>query len=78
VFFDFSSSKVAHTSIGQYNVLSLEQLKSKVTQFPKGTTFTFSSDRANTPDEQSVFDELNASLEKHGMKLKRLEAEKEP
>jgi hypothetical protein len=77
VFFDFSSSKVAHTSIGQYNVLSLEQLKSKVTQFPKGTTFTFSSDRANTP-EQSVFDELNASLEKHGMKLKRLEAEKEP
>ena len=73
VFFDMRTSKVAHTSIGQYNVLSLDQLKTKVTQYPKGTTFIFGSDRANTADEQNVFDELKIYVEKYEMKLKRFE-----
>jgi hypothetical protein len=73
VFFDMRTSKVAHTSIGQYNVLSLDQLKTKVTQYPKGTAFTFGSDRANTAVEQNVFDELKVYLEKYEMKLKRFE-----
>jgi len=78
VFFDMRTSKVEHTSIGQYNLLSLAQLKTKVTQYPKGTTFTFGSDRANTADEQNVFDELKVYLEKNEMKLKRFDAEEKP
>jgi hypothetical protein len=78
VFFDMRTSKVAHTSIGQYNVLSLDQLKTKLTQYPKGTTFTFGSDRANTADEQNVFDELKVYLEKYEMTLKRFDEEKKP
>ncbi|HEV8134608.1 MAG TPA: hypothetical protein VGP85_08025 [Pyrinomonadaceae bacterium] len=78
VFFDMRTSKVAHTSIGQYNVLSLDQLKTKVTQYPKGTTFMFGSDRANTAIEQNVFDELKVYLEKYEMKLKRFDAEEKP
>lgn len=75
VFFDMRTSKIAHTSIGQYNVLSLDQLKTKVTQYPKGTTFTFGSDRANTADEQNIFDELKVYLEKYEMKLRRFETD---
>jgi hypothetical protein len=78
IFFDMRTSKVAHTSIGQYNVLSLDQLKTKVTQYPKGTAFTFGSDRADTADEQNVFDELKVYLEKHEMKLKRFDTEEKP
>jgi len=78
VFFDMRTSKIAHTSIGQYNLLSLDQLRTKVTQYPKGTTFTFGSDRANTAIEQNVFDELKVYLEKNEMKLKRFDAEEKP
>jgi hypothetical protein len=67
------TSKVAYTMIGQYNMLSLDQLKTKVTQYPKGTTFMFGSDRANTAVEQNLFDELKVYLEKYEMKLKRFE-----
>jgi len=73
VFFDYRTRKVTHVSIGQYNSFSLDQLKTKVTQYPKGTTFMFGSDRANSADEQKVFDELVSYLEKYEMKLKRFE-----
>jgi len=72
VFFE-RSPKVAHAMIGQYNLLSWDQLKAKVTQYPKGTTFIFGSDRRDTPDDQSAFDELKSYLEKYEMKLKRFE-----
>jgi hypothetical protein len=78
VFFDFRSSKIAHTSIGQYNSFSWDQLKTKVTQYPKGTTFMFGSDRPNSAVDQSVFEELSVYLEKHDMKLKRFDEEKKP
>jgi hypothetical protein len=76
VFFDMRSSAVAHASISQYNVLSWDQLKTKVTQFPRGTTFTFGSDRPDTADEQSVVDELRTYLERYEMKLRKFDADK--
>jgi hypothetical protein len=78
IFFEMRNSKVAHTSIGQYNSLSWDQLKTKVIQYPKGTTFMFGSDRPNSSNEQSVFDELRGYLEKYEMKLKRFETDKGP
>ena len=78
VFFEMQTSKVAHTSIGQYNSLSWEQLKTKVTQYPKGTTFMFGSDHPDSAQDRRVFDELRVYLEQCEMKLKRFDAEKAP
>ena len=75
-FFEWQSSKVATASIGQYNVLPWDQLKIKVLQYPKGTTFSWSSDRPDSGDDQGAFNELRNYLEKHEMKLRRFEADK--
>jgi hypothetical protein len=75
VFFENRTTRIAHASIGQYNSLSWDQLKTKVTQYPKGTTFLFGSDRRGTVIEQKVFDELKSYLEQHEMKLRMFETE---
>jgi hypothetical protein len=49
-----------------------------VSQYPKGTTFLFGSDRPDTADEQRVFDELSVYLEKYERKLSRFDADKKP
>ena len=58
-------------SVGQYSAKSLDALKEKLLQFPKGTTFLWSafSPRADDSKSQEVFQQIKTFLEDHGMKL---------
>jgi hypothetical protein len=71
VFFDPTDGSVVHASLAQYNVISWAALKEKVTQFPKGTTFKWSSDSPGSEADGRAFAELKEYLEKAGMKLTR-------
>ena len=62
---------MSSASLAQYSVISWEGLKERVTQFPKGTTFTWSSDSPGTEAEERAFNELKEHLERAGMKLTR-------
>ena len=59
--------------VAQYEFHSLADFKEKLTQFPKGTSFTARSD-FDDPSDEKVFAELSQFLEQHGMKLVRSEA----
>ncbi len=60
-------------SIAHYQLNSLESLKQKLLQFPKGTLFTLRTATTGGDDakEQEVFQQLKSYLEEHGMKLER-------
>ena len=66
----FDDDKYSIT-IGQYQLKSLDSLKQKVLQFPKGTRFTWAKGDAQE------FQQIKTHLEEHGMKLER-EPEKTP
>ena len=70
-YFNVADGSVSHATLAQYNVISWERLKEKVTQFPKGTTFTWSSDSPGTEAEERAFNELKDYLERAGLKLTR-------
>jgi hypothetical protein len=55
--------------IAQYATLTVDQLKAKLIQFPRGTAFTWSSDQSANNDK--VFAEFKSFVEKYGMKLTR-------
>lgn len=61
--------------VAQYEVHSLADFKEKLTQFPKGTTFTGRSD-CEDPSDEGVFIDLSQFLEQHGMRLARSERER--
>lgn len=71
VYFNLLDGSVSSAALAQYNVMPWERLKEKVTQFPKGTTFTWTSDSPGTEAEARAFSELKEHLEKAGMKLTR-------
>jgi hypothetical protein len=71
VFFNAVDGSVSNASLAQYNVISWARLKEKLTQFPKGTTFTWSSDSPGTEAESRAFDELKEYLKNFDMKLIR-------
>jgi hypothetical protein len=71
VFFNATDGSVSSASLAQYNAISWEKLKEKLTQFPKGTTFTWSSDSPGTEAESRAFDELKEYLKKFDMNLTR-------
>jgi len=58
-------------SVAQYSPKSLDALKEKVLQFPKGTSFSWSAARPRGDDSkaQEVFQQIKTFLEEHGMKL---------
>ncbi len=71
VFFNAVDGSVSSASRAQYNVISWARLKEKLTQFPKGTTFKWSSDSPGTETESRAFDELKEYLKKFDMNLTR-------
>ena len=71
VYFNVMDGSVSSASLAQYNSISWERLKAKAAQFPKGTTFTWSSDSPGTEAEGRAFGELKEHLEKAGLKLTR-------
>jgi hypothetical protein len=71
VYFNAVDGSVSSASLAQYNVIPWETLKAKAAQFPKGTTFAWSSDSPGTEAEQRAFRELKEQLEKAGMRLTR-------
>ncbi|MFL6335303.1 MAG: hypothetical protein ACJ754_18480 [Pyrinomonadaceae bacterium] len=71
VFFNVLDGSVSSATLAQYNSISWESLKAKAAQFPKGTTFTWSSDSPGTEAEGRAFGELKEHLEKAGLKLIR-------
>jgi hypothetical protein len=71
VYFNAVDGSVSSASLAQYNLIPWETLKAKAAQFPKGTTFAWSSDSPGSEAEQRAFRELKEQLEKAGMRLTR-------
>jgi hypothetical protein len=63
-------------SVGQYEGLSLSELKNKLFQFPKETTFTWHSQISGRGNEEQFFAELRHYLEGREMKLAKAEEPK--
>lgn len=59
-------------SVGHYHLKSLDSLKKKLLQFPKGTIFKWTAPfRSDDSHAQKVFQHIKSYLEEHGMKLER-------
>jgi hypothetical protein len=60
--------------VAHYELKSLDSLKKKLLQFPKGTVFKFKTapTRGDDSDSESIFKQIESYLEEHGMKLKRV------
>ncbi|HEV2862267.1 MAG TPA: hypothetical protein VGX48_14750 [Pyrinomonadaceae bacterium] len=71
VYLNGADGGLSSASLAQYRLNSWEGLKEKAAQFPKGTTFKWSSDAPDTDRDKRAFAELGAHLEKLGMKLTR-------
>ena len=56
-------------SIAQYDELTLEQLKTKLLQFPAGTTFHWPATSDGPKRDEPIFEEVRQFLSNHGMKL---------
>ncbi len=54
--------------LAQYNLRSLDELKTKLAEFPRGTAFTWSADES--PEAQAAFEEISAVARKCGLVLK--------
>lgn len=54
--------------LAQYSLRSLEELKTKLGQFPRGSTFTWSSDES--PEEQAAFKEISAFAQELGVTVR--------
>jgi hypothetical protein len=65
----FDDSKYSG-SVAQYKLNSVESLKRKLLQFPRGTRFRWSSDQGD-PKVEVYFKEVKSYLEDHGLKLER-------
>jgi hypothetical protein len=57
------------TSIGDYRARSMESLKTKMGQYPKGTVFQVIPSRPVAPDRAKLLAELRAFAESQGMTL---------
>jgi hypothetical protein len=55
--------------VAQYDQLTLADLKTKLAQFPNGSTFTWQSESGGPGREDELFNELKDYLAGHGMKL---------
>jgi hypothetical protein len=60
-----------YAQVAHYNCNSLSALKMKLGQFPKNTTFTWSSYSQDQEAVEQVFSELKTFLEGKGMKLEK-------
>lgn len=62
-----------YISVAHYELNSLEGLKQKLIQFPKGTLFTWQTSVADgdISREQEIFQQIKSYLEEYGMKLER-------
>jgi len=69
------NGEVISISVAQYQLRSLDALKEKLLQFPRGTLFQWTRGLARRGDTQEIFQQLKSYLEEHGMKL---ESEPEP
>jgi hypothetical protein len=56
-------------SIAQYDELNLDQLKTKLLQFPAGTTFQWPAAGDGRTRDESTYEEVRQFLSNHGMKL---------
>jgi len=61
--------------VAHYLCNSLSALKMKLSQFPKNTTFTWSSYWQDPTEDKPVFSELKTFLEEKGMKLEKRKAQ---
>ncbi len=55
--------------VAQYEVHSMDALKNKLSQFPSGTTFSFSSTPVDSPANIQSVSELREFLNSHGMSV---------
>lgn len=68
-YFPFGESE--RLQVAQYETYSLKQLEEKLSQFPAGSSFTWSGSLATEEDDARMFKELSEFLTSHGMKLSR-------
>jgi len=70
----FDDETYLRITVGQYQPQSIELLKQKLLQFPKGTLFKFSAsfNQNNEAKATKLFEEVKSYLEDHGMKLQRV------
>ena len=62
-------------NLAQYDLRSLEALKTKLGQFPRGTTFVWSpSEFAQPEGVDDLFKELSQYATQHGIRLERTPA----
>lgn len=60
--------------VADYGALSKAELKAVMARFPRGTTFALPTYVSTDPAEfQRFFDELNTSVQQHGMKLVKVD-----
>ncbi len=71
VHFNSMDDSVFHISVGQYQIQSLNALREKLSQYPRGTVFAWRSFNGGEPADRQAFAELNLYLEDRGMKLNR-------
>ena len=55
--------------LAQYNLRSLDELKTKLAEFSRGTAFSWSGDES--PEAQAAFEEISAVASKYGLMLNR-------
>jgi hypothetical protein len=71
VAFNSYEDKPDRIGVEQYGLKSLDALKKKLLQFPKGTVFKLktSVSRGDESKADEVFQQLKTYLQEHGMKL---------
>jgi hypothetical protein len=69
--FRSTDDSVDGISVGQYRPESVKNLKEKLLQFSKGTTFTWKSVNGGGVGEEQLFRDLKAFLNQHDMKLEK-------
>ena len=76
--FNSYDDEISSIGVAHYSLKSIDSLKEKLLQFPKGTLFEWGrGPSSNDPRVQKLFQEIKTHLEQHGMKLE-WEAEPQP
>jgi hypothetical protein len=69
--FNQSDDIVMSASLAHYDMNSLDELKKKIAQFPRGTSFTLYSSNPGSEKDMEIFDNLKSFLSTIGMKIER-------
>ena len=74
VVFESPDDELSRASVAHYGMKSLDSLKQRLLQFPKGTVFTLKTTTTRggeASNPQAALQQIKNFLEEHGMKLKQ-------